>query len=96
MLNCLASLAIQQAFSKPCLVNMISKDTILVFSFYWDYRLLYGNVFVMVYALVVSLFYNEFQLVVTISCDNDRYKPYILYKDALLQKLDRLQDNDAW
>ena len=31
MLNGLASLAIQQAFSKPCLVNLISKDTHLVF-----------------------------------------------------------------
>ena len=27
-------LAIQQAFSKPCLVNLISKDTHLVFSIY--------------------------------------------------------------
>ena len=30
----LGSLAIQQAFSKPCLVNLISKDTHLVFSLY--------------------------------------------------------------
>ena len=29
-----ASLLIQQAFSKPCLVNLIPKDTHLVFSFY--------------------------------------------------------------
>ena len=28
------SIAIQQAFSKPCLVNLISKDTHLVFSIY--------------------------------------------------------------
>ena len=34
MLNRLASLAIQQAFSKPCLVNLISKDTHLVLSIY--------------------------------------------------------------
>ena len=31
----LASLAIPQAFSKPCLVNFISKDTHLVFSIYY-------------------------------------------------------------
>ena len=34
MLNHSASLAFQQAFSKPCLVNLISKDTHLVFSFF--------------------------------------------------------------
>ena len=32
MLNRSASLVIQHAFSKPCLVNLISKDTHLVFS----------------------------------------------------------------
>ena len=32
MLNRSASLAIQHAFSKPCLVNLISTDTHLVFS----------------------------------------------------------------
>ena len=26
----------QQAFSKPCLVNLISKDTHLVFSMFWN------------------------------------------------------------
>ena len=31
----LASLVIPQAFSKPCLVNFISKDTHLVFSIYY-------------------------------------------------------------
>ena len=30
----------QQAFSKPCLVNMISKDTHLVFSISWPYSCL--------------------------------------------------------
>ena len=34
MLNNLASLVIQQAFSKPSLVKLISKDTYLVFSIY--------------------------------------------------------------
>ena len=34
MSNHSASLAIQEAFSKPCLVNLISKDTHLVFSIY--------------------------------------------------------------
>ena len=32
MLNCSACLAIQQVFSKPCLVNLILKDAPLVFS----------------------------------------------------------------
>ena len=32
MLNRLASLTTQQAFSKPCQANLISKDTHLVFS----------------------------------------------------------------
>ena len=35
------SLAIQQVFSKPCLVNLISKDTHLVFSIYKDSHLWY-------------------------------------------------------
>ena len=35
MLNCSASLAIQQTFSKPFLVNMIFKDTHLVFYIYY-------------------------------------------------------------
>ena len=34
MLNHSASLAIQQVFSKPCLLDLISKDTRLVFSIY--------------------------------------------------------------
>ena len=32
----------QQAFSKPCLVNLISKDTHLVFSIYWEWDLKYN------------------------------------------------------
>ena len=38
MLNCSASLMIQQAFSRPCLVNLTSKNTNLVFSIYKETR----------------------------------------------------------
>ena len=44
MSNRSASLAIQQALSKPCLVNLISNDTHLVFSIYRLYRLEKGVV----------------------------------------------------
>ena len=36
ILNRSASLAIQQAFSKPCLLNTISKDSHLVFFLYFS------------------------------------------------------------
>ena len=38
MLNRSASLAIQQAFSKPCMENLISKDTHLVSSIYPEFE----------------------------------------------------------
>ena len=44
MLNRSASLAIQQAFSKPWLVNLISKDTHLV-SIYLGEEKMFGHTF---------------------------------------------------
>ena len=41
MLNHSASLVIQQAFSKPCLVNLISKETRLVFSIFQALELVF-------------------------------------------------------
>ena len=51
----------QQAFSKPCLVNLISKDTHLVFS-------IYGKVYLLVPGQVSAFAISTALLLITLSC----------------------------
>ena len=57
MLNRSASLEIQQAFWKSCLVNLISKDTHLVISISWSYSLTFCKSYSLTFCLVIPTYF---------------------------------------